>query len=129
MNFMPKKNFYITTPIYYPSGKPHMGHAYSSIVADVFARFKSLDGYNVFFLTGTDEHGLKIEREAKKNNKEPKEFCDDLSITFKNLTKSLNLSNNDFIRTTEKRHYNSVNEIWNRLLKSGDIYLEKYSGW
>ena len=129
MNFMPKKNFYITTPIYYPSGKPHMGHAYSSIVADVFARFKSLDGYNVFFLTGTDEHGLKIEREAKKNNKEPKEFCDDLSITFKNLTKSLNLSNNDFIRTTEKRHYNSVNEIWNRLLKSGDIYLDKYSGW
>ena len=126
---MSKKNFYITTPIYYPSGKPHMGHAYSSIIADVFARFKNIDGYNVYFLTGTDEHGLKIQREAKKNNKDPKSFCDEISITFKNLTKTLNLSNNDFIRTTEKRHHKSVNEIWNRLEKSGDIYLGKYSGW
>ena len=123
------KSFYITTPIYYPSGKPHMGHAYSSIIADIFARFKSVDGYNVYFLTGTDEHGLKIQREAKKNNKEPKKFCDELSITFKNLTKTLNLSNNDFIRTTEERHYKSVAEIWKRLEKSGDIYLDKYSGW
>ena len=123
------KSFYITTPIYYPSGKPHMGHAYSSIIADVFARFKSIDGYNVYFLTGTDEHGLKIQREAKKNNKEPKIFCDELSVTFKNLTKTLNLSNNDFIRTTEKRHYDSVAEIWKKLEKSGDIYLDKYSGW
>jgi len=126
---MSNKNFYITTPIYYPSGKPHMGHAYSSIIADVFARFKKIDGYNVYFLTGTDEHGLKIQREAKKNNKDPKRFCDELSITFKNLTKTLNLSNNDFIRTTEKRHYESVKEIWKRLEKSGDIYLDKYSGW
>ena len=126
---MSKRNFYITTPIYYPSGKPHMGHAYSSIIADVLARFKNIDGYNVHFLTGTDEHGLKIQREAKKNNKDPKSFCDEISITFKNLTKTLNLSNNDFIRTTEKRHHKSVNEIWNRLEKSGDIYLDKYSGW
>jgi len=126
---MSKRNFYITTPIYYPSGKPHMGHAYSSIIADVFARFKSIDGYNVYFLTGTDEHGLKIQREAKKNNKDPKTFCDELSVTFKNLTKTLNLSNNDFIRTTEERHYKSVKEIWQRLEKSGDIYLDKYSGW
>ncbi len=126
---MPEKNFYITTPIYYPSGKPHMGHAYSSIIADVFARFKKIDGYKAYFLTGTDEHGLKIQREAKKNNKDPKKFCDELSITFKNLTKTLNLSNNDFIRTTEKRHYDSVKEIWERLEKSGDIYLGKYSGW
>ncbi len=126
---MQKNNFYITTPIYYPSGKPHMGHAYSSIIADVFARFKRLDNFNVYFLTGTDEHGLKIQREAKKNNKDPKIFCDELSDTFKNLTKTLNLSNNDFIRTTEKRHYESVNEIWKRLEKSGDIYLDKYSGW
>jgi len=123
------KNFYITTPIYYPSGNPHMGHAYSSIVADIFARFKRLEGYNVLFLTGTDEHGLKIQREAEKNKKDPKIFCNELSEKFKDLTKVLNLSNDDFIRTTEKRHYSSVEEIWNRLVKSGDIYLDKYSGW
>ena len=123
------KNFYITTPIYYPSGKPHMGHAYSSIIADIFARFKRLEGYNVLFLTGTDEHGLKIQREAEKKKKDPKIFCDKLSEKFKDLTKTLNLSNNDFIRTTEKRHYIAVDEIWNRLVKSGDIYLDKYSGW
>ena len=123
------KNFYITTPIYYPSGKPHMGHAYSSIVADIFARFKRLEGFNVLFLTGTDEHGLKIQREAEKNKKEPQIFCDELSEKFQDLTKILNLSNNDFIRTTEKRHYKAVEEIWYRLVKSGDIYLDKYSGW
>ena len=123
------KNFYITTPIYYPSGKPHMGHAYSSIVADIFARFKRIEGYNVLFLTGTDEHGLKIQREAEKNAKDTKVFCDELSEKFKELTKILNLSNDDFIRTTEKRHYKSVENIWNRLVESGDIYLDKYSGW
>ncbi len=123
------KNFYITTPIYYPSGKPHMGHAYSSIIADIFARFKRLEGFNVLFLTGTDEHGQKIQKEAKKNNKDPKIFCDEISETFRSLTKILHLTNNDFIRTTEQRHFKSVNEIWNRLLKSGDIYLDKYSGW
>ncbi len=126
---MVEKNFFITTPIYYPSGKPHMGHAYSSIVADIFARFKRLEGYNVLFLTGTDEHGQKIQKEAEKNNKDPKIFCDELSENFRSLTKTLNLSNNDFIRTTEERHFKSVNEIWNRLIKSGDIYLDKYSGW
>ena len=123
------KNFYITTPIYYPSGKPHMGHAYSSIIADIFARFKRLEGYNVLFLTGTDEHGQKIQKEADKNKKDPKKFCDEISETFRSLSKILNLSNNDFIRTTELRHFKSVNEIWNRLVKSGDIYLDKYSGW
>ena len=123
------KNFYITTPIYYPSGKPHMGHAYSSIIADIFARFKRLEGYNVLFLTGTDEHGQKIQKEAEKNKKDPKKFCDEISETFRSLSKILNLSNNDFIRTTEPRHFKSVNEIWNRLVKSGDIYLDKYSGW
>jgi len=123
------KNFYISTPIYYPSGKPHMGHAYSSIVADIFARFKRLENYNVFFLTGTDEHGQKIQKESKKNNKDPKIFCDELSKTFRSLTKILNLSNDDFIRTTEKRHHQSVIAIWNRLIESGDIYLDKYSGW
>ena len=126
---MMNKNFYITTPIYYPSGKPHMGHAYSSIVADIFARFKRLDDYNVLFLTGTDEHGQKIQKEAAKKNMDPKIFCDELSKKFKSLTKTLNLSNNDFIRTTEERHHNSVIEIWERLVSSGDIYLDKYSGW
>ena len=123
------KSYYITTPIYYPSGKPHMGHAYSSIIADVIARYKRLEGYKVFFLTGTDEHGLKIQREAEKNKKDTKLFCDELSEKFKELTKILNLSNNDFIRTTEKRHYNSVEDLWNKLVKSGDIYLDKYKGW
>ena len=123
------KNYYITTPIYYPSGKPHMGHAYSSIVADVFARFKRIEGYEVLFLTGTDEHGQKIQKEAQKNKKDPKKFCDELSNKFLSLTKTLNLSNDDFIRTTENRHLKSVQEIWNRLVKSGDIYLDKYSGW
>ena len=126
---MSKDNFYITTPIYYPSGKPHMGHAYSSIIADIFARFYKLNGKKVHFVTGTDEHGLKIQREAEKNKLSPKEFCDKLSNNFKDLTKILNLSNTDFIRTTEKRHNKAVIEIWNRLEKSGDIYLSKYSGW
>ncbi len=106
-----------------------MGHAYSSIIADIFARFKRLEGKEVFYLTGTDEHGLKIQREAEKNKKDPKLFCDEISEKFKELTKILNLSNDDFIRTTEKRHHDSVKEIWNRLLSSGDIYLSKYSGW
>ena len=126
---MNTKNYYITTPIYYPSGKPHMGHAYSSIVADVIARYKRLDGYKVYFLTGTDEHGLKIQREAEKNKKDTQLFCNELSEEFKELTKILNLSNNDFIRTTEKRHYKSVEDLWNKLVKSGDIYLDKYKGW
>ena len=123
------KNFYITTPIYYPSAKPHMGHAYSSIVADFFARFKRIQGYNVFFLTGTDEHGQKIQRAAEKQNKDPKEFCDEISKTFKDLSKLLNLSNNDFIRTTEKRHHKSVDHLWKILEKKKEIYLSKYSGW
>ncbi len=126
---MKNDSYFITTPIYYPSGNPHMGHAYSSIIADVLARFKRLEGKKVFYLTGTDEHGLKIQREAEKNNKDPKIFCDELSKKFKNLTQILNLTNDDFIRTTEKRHYKSVEEIWNRLVKSGDIYLDKYKGW
>ena len=123
------KNYYITTPIYYPSAKPHMGHAYSSIVSDVFARFKSIDGYKVHFLTGTDEHGLKIQRASEKNNIEPLDFCDKISQTFKDLSKTLNLSNSDFIRTTEPRHKKSVQHLWKELEKSGDIYLSKYSGW
>ncbi len=123
------KNYYITTPIYYPSAKPHMGHAYSSIIADFFARFKKIDGYKVYFLTGTDEHGLKIQRAAEKQNKDPKSFCDEISKTFENLSKTLNLSNTDFIRTTEDRHKKSVQNLWNILEKNKQIYLSKYSGW
>ena len=126
---MSHNNFYITTPIYYPSGEPHMGHAYSSILADVFARFKRNDKYKVNFLTGTDEHGLKIQKAAEKSGLEPKVFCDKISKVFEDLTKKLNLSNDDFIRTTEKRHHKAVNDLWNRLLESGDIYLSKYKGW
>ena len=122
-------NYFITTPIYYPSAKPHMGHAYSSIVTDVFARFKRLDEHDVFFLTGTDEHGLKIQKAAIKEKKDPKVFCDEISKTFKDLSKILNLSNDDFIRTTEKRHHNSVEFLWKKLEDSGDIYLSKYKGW
>ena len=123
------KNFYITTPIYYPSARPHMGHAYSSIIADFFARFKRMDGFNVYFLTGTDEHGLKIQRAAEKNGIETSKFCDEISKTFKDLSKTLNLTNTDFIRTTEQRHKKSVQHLWNELKKNDDIYLSKYSGW
>ena len=123
------KNYYITTPIYYPSAKPHMGHAYSSIIADFFARFKKIDGFNVYFLTGTDEHGLKIQRSAEKAGKEPLVFCDKISQTFRELSDTLNLSNTDFIRTTEARHKKTVQHLWNELEKNDDIYLSNYSGW
>ena len=123
------KFFYITTPIYYPSAKPHMGHAYSSIIADFFARFKRIDGFKVHFLTGTDEHGLKIQRAAEKEGMETLKFCDTISQTFKDLSKVLNLTNTDFIRTTEERHLKSVQYLWNELEKNDDIYLSKYSGW
>ena len=123
------KNFYITTPIYYPSAKPHMGHAYSSIIADFFARFKKIDGFKVHFLTGTDEHGLKIQRSAEKKGLKPLQFCDEISKTFRNLSEILNLTNTDFIRTTENRHKTSVQHLWKELEKNDDIYLSKYSGW
>jgi len=123
------KNFYITTPIYYPSAKPHMGHAYSSISADVIARFRRLQGYKVFFLTGTDEHGQKIQKASEKANKTPLKFCDEISKIFLDLCSTLNLSNTDFIRTTEKRHYDTVQNLWSILKANDEIYLSKYSGW
>ncbi len=123
------KNFYITTPIYYPSAKPHMGHAYSSIIADFFARFKSIDDFQVHFLTGTDEHGLKIQRSAEKVEQDPQKFCDQISKTFRELSETLNLSNTDFIRTTEQRHKKTVQYLWNELEKNDDIYLSNYAGW
>ena len=123
------KSFYISTPIYYPSANPHMGHAYSSIIADFFARFKRIDGYKVHFLTGTDEHGLKIQRAAEAKGVDTLEFCNEISKIFRDLSKTLNLTNTDFIRTTEERHKKSVQYLWNELKKNDDIYLSKYSGW
>ena len=123
------KNFYITTPIYYPSAKPHMGHAYSSIAADFFARFKIIDDFKVHFLTGTDEHGLKIQRSAERAGETPQKFCDQISKTFRDLSDTLNLCNTDFIRTTEERHKKTVQYLWSELEKNDDIYLSNYSGW
>ncbi len=124
-----KENFYITTPIYYVNDIPHLGHAYTSIACDTIARFKRLDNYNVFFLTGTDEHGQKVEKSAAAAGKTPVEFTNKVSQRFEALSVALNLSNDDFIRTSEKRHKKSVQYLWNKLLDSGDIYLAKYSGW
>jgi methionyl-tRNA synthetase len=124
-----KNFFYITTPIYYPSAKPHMGHAYSSISADVIARFKRLDGFDVKFVTGTDEHGQKIQKSALKENLTPIDFCDKISKVFLDLTKKLNLSNTDFIRTTENRHTETVQKLWKILEEKNHVYLSKYSGW
>jgi methionyl-tRNA synthetase len=106
-----------------------MGHAYSSIIADFFARFKKMDDFNVYFLTGTDEHGLKIQRAAEKQNIDTLKFCDQISQTFRDLSKTLNLTNTDFIRTTEERHKKTVQYLWKELEKNDDIYLSKYSGW
>jgi methionyl-tRNA synthetase len=106
-----------------------MGHAYSSIIADFFARFKRIDGHQVHFLTGTDEHGLKIQRAAENRGVDTLKFCEEISKNFKDLSKTLNLSNTDFIRTTENRHKESVQYLWNELIKNDDIYLSKYSGW
>ncbi len=122
-------NYYITTPIYYVNDVPHIGHAYTTLACDVIARFKRLDGFNVFFLTGTDEHGQKVELAAKKKGVVPKEFVDEVSQNFRSLLKCMNFSNDDFIRTTEKRHLDSCEKIWKKLLENGSIYLDKYSGW
>ncbi|MBI4145379.1 methionine--tRNA ligase [Candidatus Woesearchaeota archaeon] len=125
---MPKETFYITTAIDYPNGKPHLGHAYEKIVADTLARWHRLSGEDVFFLTGTDEHGQKTERAAKAAGKKPQEFVDGNVAFFKELTKALNLSNDDFIRTTETRHTKIVQELFERLLATGDIYKGTYEG-
>ena len=123
------KNFYITTPIYYVNDSPHIGHAYTSLCCDYIARFKKLDGFNVKFLTGTDEHGQKVENAANAKKIEPKDFVDEVSKNFLKLTDVLNLSNTNFIRTTEQRHINSCEYLWKKLYSEGHIYLDKYSGW
>lgn len=124
-----KQNYYITTPIYYVNDKPHIGHAYTSICCDVLARYMRLRGRNVKFLTGTDEHGQKVAKSAEKKGVQPKVFVDELSLKFRELAKELNLSNDDFIRTSEDRHKKAVEFLWNILLEKGEIYEGKYSGW
>ncbi|MDX5518365.1 MAG: methionine--tRNA ligase [Wolbachia endosymbiont of Andrena agilissima] len=123
------ENFYITTPVYYVNDKPHIGHAYTSLLCDVVARFMKLAGKNVKFTTGTDEHGQKIEKAAKAKEMQPKEFTDEVSVSFKELAKFMNFEYDDFIRTTEERHKKAVVALWNRLEERGQIYLDSYSGW
>jgi methionyl-tRNA synthetase len=123
------QNFYITSPIYYVNDAPHIGHAYTSIACDVVARAKRIADYRVHFLTGTDEHGQKVEKSALAKNIPPQEFCDQVSQKFRDLSKILNLSNDDFIRTTEERHKVSAQAFWNILEKKGWIYKSVYEGW
>lgn len=124
-----KPRYYVTTPIYYVNDKPHIGSAYTTLACDVLARFKRLDGFDVMFLTGTDEHGQKVAKSAAEAGMEPKAFTDKVSQNFRDLTKALNFSNDDFIRTTEPRHYAACQALWKELLKRDEIYLGKYAGW
>jgi len=124
-----KKTFYVTTPIYYPSNKLHIGNAYTTVLADALARFKRLTGFEVYFLTGTDEHGQKIEREAAAAGQEPQKFVDEIVTWIKELWNELDISYDDFIRTTEPRHYKKVQQIFTRFYEQGDIYKGKYEGW
>ncbi len=121
--------FYLTTPIYYVNDIPHIGHAYTTVAADVLARYKRLKGFDVLFLTGTDEHGQKVETAATEAGTTPKELADKVVVRFQDLWKVLNISNDDFIRTTEDRHKKAVNEIWNLVKEAGDIFLGEYEDW
>lgn len=123
------KKYYITTPIYYPSDKLHIGHTYTTVAADALARFKRQTGYDVMFLTGTDEHGQKIERVAAAAGKMPKEYVDDIVVGIKKLWRLMNISNDDFIRTTDERHVKTVQQIFKKLYDKGDIYKGYYEGW
>jgi methionyl-tRNA synthetase len=124
-----QQKFYITTPIFYPNGAPHIGHAYTALATDTIARFERLDGKDVFFLTGTDEHGLKMKQTAVAEGLSPQALADRNSQRFRDMMVALNVSQDDFIRTTEPRHHRSSEEIWRRMEKAGDIYLDKYAGW
>jgi methionyl-tRNA synthetase len=124
-----KPRYYITTAIAYPNGVPHIGHAYEAIATDAIARFLRLDGYDVFFLTGTDEHGQKMQQTATRAGVTPRELLDRNVPRFKAMVARMNCSNDDFIRTTDERHHRSSAAIWERMAKAGDIYLSKYSGW
>lgn len=124
-----KDTFYITTAISYPNGKPHIGHAYELIATDAMARFQRLDGKDVFFLTGTDEHGQKMQQTARNEGIAPEELAKRNSDEFRAMGQLLNASNDDFIRTTEPRHHKASQEIWKRMEKNGDIYKDSYAGW
>ncbi|MFA6617101.1 MAG: methionine--tRNA ligase, partial [Bacilli bacterium] len=124
-----KNRFYITTPIYYPSAKLHIGHAYCTTLCDVYARFRRLQGYETYFLTGADEHGLKIERNAEAAGMTPQAFVDQIILNFQDLWKRLHITNDDFIRTTDERHEKTVQTLFSNMLNRGDIYLGKYEGW
>lgn len=124
-----KKTFYVTTPIYYVNDKPHIGHAYTTVAADIISRYKRMCGYDVFFLTGTDEHGQKMEQSAQKQGMKPIELADKNNARFSELWKILNISNDDFIRTTQDRHKKSVLAIIKKMQEKGDIYLGEYEGW
>jgi methionyl-tRNA synthetase len=121
--------FYVTTAISYPNGAPHIGHAYEALATDALARFKRLDGFDVFFLTGTDEHGQKIQQTAARQGKNAREFVDEMTPLFAKMVEALDCSNDDFIRTTDERHKRTVVELWKRMEAAGDIYLGKYAGW
>jgi len=123
------KRYYLTTPIYYVNDVPHIGHAYTTLACDVLARFKRLDGYDVHFLTGTDEHGQKVEKSAADAGIDPQSFTDRVSQNFRELAAFMNYSNDDFIRTTEPRHIEASQAIWRRLEANGHIYLGSYAGW
>ena len=125
---MNKEKFYITTPIYYPSANFHIGHCYTTIIADAIARYKRLTGYDVFYLTGTDEHGLKIQKKAEEAGVTPQEYVDDIVDNAKDLWKSLNISYDKFIRTTDKEHIECVQKIFKKLYDQGDIYKGEYKG-
>jgi methionyl-tRNA synthetase len=129
MHLKSEKKFYITTPIYYVNDVPHIGHAYTTVAADILARFKRLEGYQVFFLTGTDEHGQKVERSAQERGVDPKAHCDEMVKRFQSLWKRLAISNSDFIRTTETRHKRVVQNILQDLYDRGEIYQDNYEGW
>lgn len=126
---MTNKTFYVTTPIYYPSGKLHIGHAYSTVAADTIARYKRLQGYDVRYLTGTDEHGQKIQEKAQAAGKPEIEYLNEIIEDIQALWTKLEISNDDFIRTTEERHKVVVEKIFERLLEQDDIYLGEYEGW
>ena len=126
---MSKDTYYVTTPIYYPSDKLHIGHAYTTVAADTIARYKKMQGFDTMFLTGSDEHGQKIERKAEEAGQETKEYVDQIVATFKNLWDKLDIDYDYFIRTTEERHEKVVQEIFQKLYDKGDIYKGKYEGW
>ena len=125
---MEKKPFYITTPIYYPSGNPHIGHCYTTVACDSIARYRRMQGYDVMFLTGTDEHGLKIEQKAAEKGVTPKEYVDEVVKTFKKLWSYMNISYDRYIRTTDDYHIETVQKIFKALYDKGYIYKGEYKG-